>query len=185
MNITEQFGFGVAIMVYKHPLKQALRDLHAAIDRWDAPLAKLAGLTGELQKLLSGDLRKDAIGYTEESNRICKAAIAELEGLNDVLREAKAAMARMEKALPSYARWVFNGVKDPAGFDEPPPPRDPLMPLRDYGHFSLTEKYIAERGGPDAKLSKLAMPQQTHQTKVDPGAAVDAYLHHNPKRGAD
>jgi len=132
MNITEQFGFGVAIMVYKHPLKQALRDLHAAIDRWDAPLAKLAGLTGELQKLLSGDLRKDAIGYTEESNRICKAAIAELEGLNDVLREATAASARMQAALPSYEAWA--------------------LPRQDRGAFRTVDKAELDAAATEAAL---------------------------------
>jgi hypothetical protein len=129
-----------------------------------------------LAKLMSPDtLRKHGDG--------CSASL--LADLDREIGALSKQLERMQAAFPAFERWARFGIPDPNGIDAPPRPRDPLMPIMDYGMFNITEKFRAKPGEADAKLTKLAFPEQPHQRRVYPAASVDAYLAHNPPRRRD
>ena len=108
---------------------------------------------------------------------------AELDSLGDSLR-------KMNEALPAFERWARFGIKDPAGIDEPPPPRDPLEPVRSYGGFMLAEKRVAydDHGRPnggDAVLKVFELPQLQQQVEprdLDARATAAALNHRRFQR---
>jgi hypothetical protein len=111
MNFTETEavgGIGVAIMMHKTDLRQAIEAQSAALARMTEPLQKLASANDRLQKLNAGDtLKKNTSAYLEEHVRLEREALAALNVLAAPIAELKAATERAARAMPAFEKWAL------------------------------------------------------------------------------
>jgi hypothetical protein len=173
-------------LMHKTSLEIAFEEASTAVDRLSKAYSKvptpsaserkkhISGCTDYMVKAYQSELRKgasladrDAI-FTRAMAEYEKAfpspladALARLEDAHAETVELGEKYARMRKAMPAFRRYALHGFKDPDGIDIPPPPRDPLEPMMDYGAFMLAEKRVCE----NAEMKKF-MPSRKQD--VDP-----------------
>ena len=159
MNINKMFGIGVWVMLFKHPLKQALADQRAAIDRLDGHMRKLASVAAEMPTLAKS---ASVESFLKQENQALRKILALQADRDAALADVLAASDRMHAALPAFEAWATSC----ATVDR---------------RFYTVEKSV-DSSGADAKRSPLAVRQPPNAPKVDHAAA---WLAHNQRRGED